>query len=212
MFTRRDSDLLPERAEWVKGVHLIYVPAGPPTYVRKERLLPYMADFTAYVHAFCKLQHRQYDLIHANFWMSALIAAEMKEELGIPFVVTFHALGRVRRLQLETGDESPDERFNIEDRACSRRGGSHHRRVPAGRRGPDPPLQRGPRQNNDHPMWIRSAGAVADQQAFGPGSASASLQRSTWSSMWAAWSAGKGSTQSSGPLPVRSLISTFQRA
>lgn len=119
VFTRRDSDVLPETAEWVDGVHLIYVPAGPPTCVRKEKLLPYMADFTAYVRAFCKLQRRQYDLIHANFWMSALVAAELKEALGIPFVVTFHALGRVRRLHLETADESPDERFNIEDRVVA---------------------------------------------------------------------------------------------
>lgn len=45
VFTRRDSDLLPETAEWVRGVRIIHVPAGPPTNVRKEALLPHMAAF-----------------------------------------------------------------------------------------------------------------------------------------------------------------------
>lgn len=119
VFTRRDSDVRPEIVEWVDGVHLINVPAGPPSYVQKEKLLAYMPEFTAYVRAFCKLKLRQYDLIHANFWMSALIAADMKQALGIPFVVTFHALGRVRRLHLGTADDSPDERFKIEDRVVA---------------------------------------------------------------------------------------------
>ena len=30
VFTRRDSELLPECAEWVKDVRIIHVPAGPP--------------------------------------------------------------------------------------------------------------------------------------------------------------------------------------
>ena len=30
VFTRRDSDRLPEIAEWVSGIRIIHVPAGPP--------------------------------------------------------------------------------------------------------------------------------------------------------------------------------------
>jgi len=60
-------------------------------YVRKEDLLPYMEEFTTYVLSFCQSTLKPYDLIHANFWMSALVAAEIKRKLGIAFVVTFHA-------------------------------------------------------------------------------------------------------------------------
>jgi len=119
IFTRRDSELLPETAEWVHGVRIIHVPAGPPAVVRKERLLPYMDEFTAYVLRFCQCQRKAYDLMHANFWMSGLVAAEIKRSLGIPFVITFHALGRVRRLHQKEADEFPDERFAIEDRLVS---------------------------------------------------------------------------------------------
>jgi phosphoheptose isomerase len=116
IFTRRDSQLLPEQAEWVQGVRLIHVPAGPPEYVRKEDLLPLMAEFTAYILRFCQDDRQAYDLLHANFWLSGLVAAEVKRALGIPFVITFHALGRVRRFHQGQADQFPDQRFAIEDR------------------------------------------------------------------------------------------------
>ncbi len=116
VFTRRDSEVLPETAEWVDGVRIVHVPAGPPRFVRKEELLPYMQEFTDYVARFCKCQRKAYDMVHANFWMSGLVAAEVKRLLGTPFVITFHALGRVRRQHQRQADEFPDERFTIEDR------------------------------------------------------------------------------------------------
>src|SRR5690606_33568980 len=57
-----------------------------------------------------------YDLVHANFWMSGLVAAELKQRLGVPFAITFHALGKVRRRHLQESDGFPDERFAIEER------------------------------------------------------------------------------------------------
>ncbi|MBD2101976.1 glycosyltransferase [Leptolyngbya sp. FACHB-261] len=61
VFTRRDSQRLPEVAEWVEGVRIIHVPCGPAEVLRKEELLSYMGEFTAYVLAFCKQQ--RYDLL-----------------------------------------------------------------------------------------------------------------------------------------------------
>lgn len=114
IFTRRDRALLPEIADWSEGVRLIHVPAGDPVEIRKEDLLPHMQEFTAYMLRFC--QHTHYDLVHANFWMSGLVAAELKRVLQIPFVITFHALGKVRRFHQGGNDEFPDERFDIEER------------------------------------------------------------------------------------------------
>jgi D-inositol-3-phosphate glycosyltransferase len=116
VFTRRDSDRLPEVAEWVNGIRIIHVPAGPPAYVPKEHLLPFMDNFTKYVLQFFKCQRRGYDLAHPNFWMSGQVACELKRNLGTPFVVTFHALGRVRRQHQKEADKFPNIRFEIEDR------------------------------------------------------------------------------------------------
>jgi phosphoheptose isomerase len=118
VFTRRDSLDQPEVVRWENGVRIIHVPAGPAQHIPKEQLLPYMADFTAFLVKWCK-RRRPYDLIHANFWTSGLVAADVKAATGIPFVVTFHALGRVRRMHQKEHDGFPDERFAIEERVIA---------------------------------------------------------------------------------------------
>ncbi len=117
VFTRRDDVTTPEVVLLEPGLRVIQVAAGPPCFVPKEQMLPFMGDFTA---AVLRTAHeRRYDLLHANFWMSGLVAAEVKQVLGIPFVVTFHALGEVRRLHQGEADQSPPERIEIERRVVA---------------------------------------------------------------------------------------------
>jgi len=119
ILTRRDRhDLSP--AIWLhEGVRVIHVPAGPPKPVCKEALLPYMREFTDFSLRYLRHRKVPYDLIHANFFMSALVAAEIKRVTGTPFVVTFHALGKVRRLHQACADAFPEERLAIEDRVVA---------------------------------------------------------------------------------------------
>jgi len=114
IFTRRASDKAPEVVEWRPGVRVINVPAGPAAFVRKEEMLPHMAAFAAWMRERW-WTHGPYDMVHANFWMSGLVASELKAAYDVPYAVTFHALGRVRRLFQGEADEFPDERFAIEE-------------------------------------------------------------------------------------------------
>ncbi|MBV9356049.1 MAG: glycosyltransferase [Chloroflexi bacterium] len=116
VFTRRDSAACPELVTVAPGVRVVHVPAGPPAPVPKEELLPWMDEFRAFILRWMRGRRQRYDLIHANFWMSALVAVDVKRALGTPVVVTFHALGRVRRQFQGDADRFPDERFAIEDR------------------------------------------------------------------------------------------------
>jgi histidinol-phosphate phosphatase family protein len=117
VLTRRDGPDQPTVLDWLDGVRIVHVPAGPAARCRKEDLLPFMAEFTE--HALHRARRVGYDLVHANFFMSALVAGELKRALGLPFVVTFHALGRVRRLHQGGADAFPEERLVIEDRAVA---------------------------------------------------------------------------------------------
>lgn len=116
VFTRRDAPDLPEVLEWAPGVRVVHVPAGPPAPASKEHLLPYMEAFTAFMLRFIAERGTAYDIIHANFWMSGLVAADLKRATGVPFVITFHALGRVRAQFYGAADGFPLERLAIEDR------------------------------------------------------------------------------------------------
>lgn len=115
VFTRRDRALLPAISE-MDGVRVIHVPAGAPTQMPKEALLPHMSEFAEFLLDFSRRERNGYDVIHANFFMSGLASLKTKEALGIPLVMTFHALGKVRRLHQGTDDGFPDERFAIEER------------------------------------------------------------------------------------------------
>jgi hypothetical protein len=76
VFTRRDARSLPPVVQWGEGVRIVHVPAGPEEFVRKEALLPYMGTFAEQFLAFAARDGRRYDVVHANFWMSGLVAAQ----------------------------------------------------------------------------------------------------------------------------------------
>jgi phosphoheptose isomerase len=116
VYTRRDDEALPDVVHVSPGVRVIHVQAGPSRPMPKEALIACMPEFTARMLQRIDRERAQYDLTHANFFMSGLVAAELKAAIGLPFVVTFHALGRVRRQFHGAEDTFPDERFAIEDR------------------------------------------------------------------------------------------------
>jgi D-inositol-3-phosphate glycosyltransferase len=115
VYTRNDNPTLPEIYYWAPGVRVINVIAGPVEQIPKEALLQYMPDFRDYMLNFIRDHQLDYSLIHANFFMSGLVAAELKQRLGIPFVITFHALGHVRRIYQGDQDKFPPQRIQIEE-------------------------------------------------------------------------------------------------
>ncbi|WP_207533197.1 glycosyltransferase family 4 protein [Desertivirga arenae] len=120
IFTRWDNAELPEVVNWLPGIRVIHVKAGPVAFVAKEELLQYMPEFRNSMLEFMVAERNTYDLIHANFFMSAKVAMELKEILEIPFVVTFHALGQVRKIHQKDQDKFPIERLFIEEEAIQK--------------------------------------------------------------------------------------------
>lgn len=116
VFTRCDNPHLPPVTSIGPRVRVVHVPAGPPSEIPKEQLLPHMDAFGAFLLRFCAQEAMPYDVLHANFFMSGSAALRVKHALGIPLVMTFHALGRVRRQFQGEADGFPDSRFAIEDR------------------------------------------------------------------------------------------------
>jgi D-inositol-3-phosphate glycosyltransferase len=116
VFTRWSEAEQPEIVQWQPGIRVIHIQAGPRAYLPKEEMLPLMDEFTHNTIRFFREQSTPYSLVHAHFFMSGLVAANIKQTLGIPFVVTFHALGEVRRQCQGNSDRFPKERFQIEHR------------------------------------------------------------------------------------------------
>lgn len=119
IYTRWENIALPQVLKLSKNIRLIHIKAGPKKCIPKEQLVPYREAFAENMITFMKIYGIRYDLVHANFFISAYVAMRVKERMAIPYVITFHALGKVRRLHQGNNDLFPPERIQIEQRAIN---------------------------------------------------------------------------------------------
>lgn len=119
IYTRWENIALPQVLKLSKNIRLIHIKAGPKKCIPKEQLVPYRESFAENMITFMKIYGIRYDVVHANFFISAYVAMRIKERMAIPYVITFHALGKVRRLHQGDNDLFPPERINIEQRAIN---------------------------------------------------------------------------------------------
>jgi D-inositol-3-phosphate glycosyltransferase len=115
IFTRWDDPAKKRIVKYQNRVRIIHIQAGEKKHIPKENLFQYMDEFCEDMVRFIKRSHFGYQIIHAHFWMSGYVAAGIRRILGIPFVITFHALGKIRRLYQGTADGFPDIRFATEE-------------------------------------------------------------------------------------------------
>jgi D-inositol-3-phosphate glycosyltransferase len=104
VYVRRWADDLPERVPVEPGFEVVHVPAGP-VGLAKEDLPAVVDEFTEGVAA--DLADRPVQALHANYWLSAVSAHDLKHRLDLPLVATFHTLARVKA---EAGDQEPEAR------------------------------------------------------------------------------------------------------
>ncbi|HEX4063598.1 MAG TPA: glycosyltransferase [Streptosporangiaceae bacterium] len=110
--TRRDAADLPDQVPLAPGVTVEHVPAGPPRPVPKDELPGHMTAFARWLEQRWAIQRP--DLVHAHFWMSGAAAIRAARRHRVPVVLTYHALGLVKRRHQGLADTSPPERIGVE--------------------------------------------------------------------------------------------------
>ncbi len=108
VFTRADGSY-PLEGDLAPGVRLIQVHAGEPG-LAKEELPTHLPEFSANLAAWVEVQGARYDLIHSHYWLSGRAASILARRWGVPFVHTFHTLGRVKNRGLRRGEVPEPER------------------------------------------------------------------------------------------------------
>lgn len=116
IFTRQEGCGRASIEHVADNVRRFLIAAGPVTPVRPRELFPYIPEFARNCMAWARLE--RYDLVHAHFFLSGLVALHLKERLGLPFVMTFHSLARSTRPRGESRerDELAETRSVIEER------------------------------------------------------------------------------------------------
>jgi D-inositol-3-phosphate glycosyltransferase len=94
IFTRRSSPELPDIDRSLgSNVNVIHVPAGPQRVIGPDAVYPHLNEFTAGVKA---MSPRRYNLIYSHYWLSGLVAEELRDVWHIPYIQMFHTLGHMK--------------------------------------------------------------------------------------------------------------------
>jgi D-inositol-3-phosphate glycosyltransferase len=109
-FTRVDRDGLPDEIVVEPGHRVVHIEAGPH-HLPKEALPEVTDEFRRGMLDWFARNDRP-DVIHGNYWLSGLVGHQLKHELDVPFVSTFHTLARVKAAH---GDPEPMGRDRAEE-------------------------------------------------------------------------------------------------
>jgi len=108
-YTRRTSADQPDVVQVEPGHRVVHLTAGALD-LPKEALPSVLDEFGDAVMQHMQ-QHAPADVMHANYFLSGLVAHRIKHILDIPFVTTFHTLAKVKA---EGGDHESEWRHDAE--------------------------------------------------------------------------------------------------
>lgn len=99
------------------GGRVIHVPAGPEVPLPPAQVSLYIDEFTDGVFQFAQAEGISYDLIHSHYWISGLVARQLRERHwpDRPIVHMFHTLGAMKnQIALTEKDRAPQDRLDGE--------------------------------------------------------------------------------------------------
>jgi D-inositol-3-phosphate glycosyltransferase len=96
VLTRSEHPEQPPTVEIEPGFRVLHVPAGPCAPVPLRELPALVGEFSDAARRMLEHSGEQYDVLHANYWVSGAVGHRLKHELDLPLVTTFHTLDRVK--------------------------------------------------------------------------------------------------------------------
>ena len=96
VLTRREHAEQPPVVVVEPGYRVMHIDAGPCAPVPRHMFPELVAPFSEAARAQLERCGTDYDLLHANYWVSGAVGHRLKHELDLPLVTTFHSLDRVR--------------------------------------------------------------------------------------------------------------------
>jgi D-inositol-3-phosphate glycosyltransferase len=110
VFTRAEAVHQPAVVEVEPGFRVVHIEAGPRCPVAKHDLFELVDPFVAAARTV--LESEPVEALHANYWLSGAVAHQLKHQLDVPMVATFHTLARVKA---DAGvDDDPALRARVE--------------------------------------------------------------------------------------------------
>jgi D-inositol-3-phosphate glycosyltransferase len=115
VFTRQQGEHVETVVPLAEHARVIHVPAGPPHYMSKERVVEHLPEFICNMRDFAQREGRQYDLIHSHYWLSGRVAGYFKSAWQVPMLAMFHTLAELKnQVSVSEDERESDLRVGIE--------------------------------------------------------------------------------------------------
>jgi len=109
VFTRaQDPEIVGPRPLGENG-RVIHIPTGPVAPYDKKLLYNHLPEFVEGVKRFVQEEGISYDVIHSHYWLSGLVAWELKKAWNLPVIQMFHTLGHMKDLVARNDEERETE-------------------------------------------------------------------------------------------------------
>jgi D-inositol-3-phosphate glycosyltransferase len=117
IFTRSQDPEIPRVVSMADSVRVVHLPAGPEAPLSRTRLHAHLDEFVDGVEAWRIARDRDYDLIHAHYWLSGVVGLTLRARWAIPMLQMFHTLGDLKnRVARRAADVEPAVRLSEEAR------------------------------------------------------------------------------------------------
>ncbi len=120
VFTRSQDQTIPRIVDMAPRVRVIHLPAGPEAPIARERVYEHLEEFVDGVEAWRITRGAEYDLVHAHYWLSGVVALALRERWSLPVVQMFHTLGRLKNgVARQVADLESELRIGEEVELCA---------------------------------------------------------------------------------------------
>ena len=117
VFTRSQNAAIPRVVEVDDRVRVVHLAAGPEAPMARERVFAHLEEFVEGVDAWRMARATDYDLVHAHYWLSGVVALALRERWAVPVLQMFHTLGRLKNhVATAPGEREPAARLREEAR------------------------------------------------------------------------------------------------
>lgn len=102
MFTRKANSQQDTIVQHSPNCRTIRLTAGPEEFVPRDDIFAYLPEFVNKFLQFQQENNINYSLVHTNYWLSAWVGMQLKKNLDIKQVHTYHSLGAVKYKSVTT--------------------------------------------------------------------------------------------------------------
>ncbi|MFQ5614021.1 MAG: glycosyltransferase [Anaerolineae bacterium] len=111
VFTRSQDPEIPHTGSLIgPNGRVFHIVAGPERPYDKNEIFNHLPQFVRGVREVAATEGVRYDILHSHYWLSGLVARDLRRAWGIPIVQMFHTLAEMKNRVAQTPEEMESRR------------------------------------------------------------------------------------------------------